>query len=267
MIKVNSAVDGKDRMWIVMHQLIDRNNWGHDVRPINILTFLGERINSGRKNNMFSLGMALENKLAGVARSHRDFVSCVTAIGDVLPDPYIRSYIDEQNFMSSLECHLHTIYASLEVVAEMNRIFTPNMPMGFREQSKKYPPFSFENREWLKHFYDLRTELTHYNTALPLLRQGKLYIEFQCGRQLEIYAKGPTEIEVQGVVHFFLQLLKLFDEWALEILKKLPDDGDIFVLKRAVFGEKPLFEKIPMNEFKAHFKSILPSKSIESDKH
>lgn len=266
MIKVNSEVNGKGRMWVVMHQLIDRNNWGHDVRPINILTFLGERINSGRKNNMFSLGMALENKLAGVAKSHRDFVSCATAIGDVLPDPYIRSYIDEQNFVSSLECYLHTLYASLEIVAEMNQIFTPNMPKSFRGQAKKYPLFSFENRGWLKSFYDLRTELTHYNTALPLLRQGKLYIEFQSGRQLEMYVKGPTEIEVQGVAHFLLQLLKLLDEWALEILKRLPDDGDIFVLKKAVFGEKPLFEKIPMSEFKAHFKNILPSKAIESDK-
>ena len=68
MIQINSPVRGDGRMWVVAHRLIDRNNWGHSVRPINILTFLGQRIKAGRGGRMFSLGMALENKLASAAR-------------------------------------------------------------------------------------------------------------------------------------------------------------------------------------------------------
>ncbi|MFW9832306.1 MAG: hypothetical protein ACFFD8_11085, partial [Candidatus Thorarchaeota archaeon] len=225
MIKINSATVDGGRIWVVAHQLIDRNNWGHDVRPINILAFLGQRIQSGKKNVIFTLGMALENKLASAHKSHRDFVSCATAIGDVSPDPYIRSYIDDQNFMSSLECHLHTLYTCLEVVAEMNRVFTPNMPKGFRKQAKKFPPFSFKDQIWLQSLYDLRSELTHYSSALPLRRQGKLIIEFRSDRQLELHTKGRTEISVEGVMQFFPQLLKFLDEWASGILERLPEDG------------------------------------------
>lgn len=265
MIQVNAAVEGGGRIWVVTHQLIDRNNWGYGVRPINILTFLGQHIESGKGNNWFSLGMALDNKLAGVAKSHRDFVSCATAIGDVAPDPYIRSYVDEQDFISSLEWHLHALYTALEVVAKMNRVFTPNMPMGFRKQSKKYQPFSFDNRDWLKAFYDLRSELTHYSTALPLRRQGKLIIEFKSNRQLELYVKGRTEIKVQGIAEFLPELLKFLDEWAMIILERLPDEGEIDVLKKTVYGEKPLFEKMPLSKFKLHFASILSNKTIDSN--
>ncbi|GAI87106.1 unnamed protein product, partial [marine sediment metagenome] len=173
--------------------------------------------------------------------------------------------VDEQDLISSLECHLHTLYTTLELVAEMNRVFTPNMPMGFRKQSKKYQPFSFDNRDWLKAFYDLRSELTHYNTALPLRRQGKLIIEFRSNRQLELYVKGRTEIELHGVVQFLPQLLKFLDEWAMVILERLPDEGEIHVLKTSVFGEKPLFEKMPLSNFKSHFASILPNKGIDRD--
>jgi hypothetical protein len=257
MIKINSPVQGGGRMWIVTHRLIDRNNWGHSVRPINILTFLGQRIAPGKDNKIFSLGMALENKLASASRSHRDFVSCATAVGDVAPDRFIRDYVDDQNFMGSLECHLHTLYATLEVVAEMNRILDPTLPMGFRKQSKKYPPFSFDQRDWLKSLYDLRSELTHYSTALPLRREGKLIIEFRSGRELELYAKGRTEIEVQEVLNYLPQLLRLLDEWASLVLKQLPDNGEVDVLKRSEFGAEPLFEKIPLSDFKKHFEKIL----------
>ncbi len=155
----------KSTIWIQLHKLHLKSNWAYGVKRIDILVFLSTHIDNCNRDNAYSLGIALDTKLIGLERTHRDFISCATAVGDISPDPNIRISDDDDDFLCALDSHLHALYATLEITAEFNKAFNHELPRGFRRQAKKYELFSFDNNPWLKEFYDLRTELTHYNTG------------------------------------------------------------------------------------------------------
>lgn len=255
MIKVLMQVEGGRKWWILAHSLIARSSWTYDVRSINLFTFLVQLIVKG--DGIYALSVAIENKLVALDRTHRDLVSCATAIGSVARDSFIRPYRDDQDFLSSLESHLHAIYTTLEVVADLNKQIDHTLPRGFRKQCKRYDLFSFVSNPWLATFYDLRTELTHYNTALPLRREGKLILEFRNRQKMEQFDPGRTEVDLNEVFNFLPQLLELLDRWAVELLKRLPKEGLVDVLESGPYGSEPKLRKIPLCEFTEHFKKLM----------
>lgn len=63
-----------------------------------------------------------------------------------------------------------------------------------RPRSRRSERFSFGRWKWLEHFYDVRTELTHFGTLLPILAEDKIVMEFTDAGQLQAFRKGRYEI-------------------------------------------------------------------------
>lgn len=237
---VRLPTKNKGDWWTIVHDLTVHEGRLRNLRPINILTFLGQVRAKGLKKNPFHLCMALENKLFGVRLHLQEFSKAVAPIIDqIYSGHYVREYGGTQVVICALEAYLNSIYTSLEMCSQINKIFHDKLPIGFRKQAKKYKIFNFKNWEWLPCFYDLRSELTHFNTPLPRIKEQKIFIEFTSSKKLEVFKKGKYEITFDLIKSFAPGLFNLLDTWALKELKLVDPDTKIAIIKETGW-KKPL---------------------------
>jgi hypothetical protein len=215
-------------VWVVVHGLTLDEGRLHNLRPIHVFTFLGQHL-VRNKRRMFDFCRALENKLFGVNYHLNQLRRAISSVGEIIYSrTYVRDYESDQELICVLEAYLEAIYSTLEIISRINRILRPGLPQEFRKQSRKFPMFNFKNNApWLARFYDIRSELCHFGTTLPIVQQGKLIIEFTNPKQLEHFSAGKHEISLKEFFGYATSLFILLDKYALNELAKIDPESDI----------------------------------------
>ncbi len=229
-VRLPVAGNKNEECWVVVHGLSLNEGQKRKLRPIHVLTLLAQLINREESIDLFSLSLALENKLKAVTYNHEQLRMVSSSIGDIFyPEPYIREYGETQRFIASLEAYLSSIYSSLAITGKINRKLHPelNLKMSFRQQAKKFDKFDFSKWTWLPHFYDVRDELVHHSTSLPIAWQEKLIIEFKSKRDFNFFSKGSFEIPIDNIFTYGIDLFRMLDEWSSEELKRVDPDSEL----------------------------------------
>ncbi|HIH36944.1 MAG TPA: hypothetical protein HA232_03440 [Methanocellales archaeon] len=217
-------IKGGTNWWVVTHSFSFKEAPFKNVRPIHVLTFVAQELAKENKKETFHLSLSLENKIFAVRHNLSHLRSSVAKTGDPVYDgQFEKEYDTIQEIIADLEAYLFSIYSVLEITARLNRSFSPELPQSFRRQAKKYELFDFKDREWLGIFYDLRAELTHYGTPLPLLKEGGILIDFQNTSKLEHFKKGEHRILFEQIFNFYPDLMRLLDQWADKKLTEITE--------------------------------------------
>lgn len=235
-------VSGGD-VWVVAHDLAVVGHSEANLRPINYLTFLAQVLTKGDKGRAYRLGVALESKLAAVRFFHKGLRGVVAEAGEAAaPSGYVQDYRDTDRIVSVLEAFLNAVYSSLEVSAKLNVRFHRGLPWNFRDQSRVFSPFSMDGRPWLARFLDLRSELAHFGSPLPIIKERRLVVEFTI-EPLLTFSKGLQEIEFNEIGRFAYGLFELLDSWALGELASLDPQLQVDVMVERAPRQRPKFEK------------------------
>lgn len=246
MKKLNLPTAAGSNWWVMMHDFSFREPGFKNVRPIKILTYAGQLI-SRNKAKAFQLGLALENKIFAVRHNLNKLRSSLGKIGDPILDSDLeKSFVPEQEVIADLEAYISAIYSALEIAALMNHQFSPSLPRSFRKQAKKYKIFTLKRKVWLQIFFDIRSELTHYNSPLPILKQSSIVIEFQNPRALERFSKGKYSIHFLDIYNFYPELVKMLDRWAVDKLKELDQEAEMDCWKLNKKHQKYELEKVKL---------------------
>lgn len=252
MKKARMPVEGGGEWWIVVHDLTIADGRLRHLRPIHVLTHLAQHYPNVKANNqLFSLSLALENKLFGVRYHQAELMRALAPIGRGIYQHSVQDFAGEQVVLCCLEAYLNSIYTVLEIIGQINRYFHPTLPHGFREQSKKFELFAFEKWPWLSHFYDVRIELTHYNSSLPTIRDRKIFIGFTGPSKLLHFERGNHEIPMDELLGYIHGLFDLADTWAREELKLMPPDNEVDLMTETTLNSRPLSKKIKLREILA----------------
>lgn len=84
----------------------------------------------------YFLAQALENKLFAAWHFQFEFKKSIATCNDpIYSAPNIKAYRGEQLVLCYLDSYLNAIYSSLEIVANINKLFYPVYPKGFRDQA------------------------------------------------------------------------------------------------------------------------------------
>jgi hypothetical protein len=140
---VRLPTDNGPDWWIIVHELSLAEGRLRKLRPIHVFTHLTKLILKGRDAaKIGEMGFWLENKLFGV-RYHRYELKKVLAGTEdsIYKDKFVRDYESDQRVICVLDGFLNSIYTTLELSSQMNRLLYPNLPMGFRKQGKKFELF------------------------------------------------------------------------------------------------------------------------------
>jgi len=224
-LKLPTAAGGQ--WWVVVHGLTLEDGRLRRLRPIHVLTFLGQRLVKN-KQRMFELCLALENKLYSVRYQLLELRRAISSVGEIVyQERYVRDYEPDQQLISVLEAYVAAIYSALEIVSRINKILRPQLPQGFRDQSKKFSLFSFERQPWLPRFYDIRSELSHFGTPLPTVRDGTLMMNFTNPKRLEHFSPGKHEIQLLELLSYARGLFDMLDEYARGELPNVDPETDL----------------------------------------
>jgi hypothetical protein len=214
--------------WIVTHDLSLAEGKKRNLRLIHVFTFLNQARVTKHHDRMFTAAMSLENKLHAVRLYQIEVRKALAQVGDpVYRNKYVRDYDDEQRVICSLEAYLNAIYSALELAAQMNRVIYSTLPWSFAQQSKKCNCFYANGKDWLTRFQDLRAELTHFNSPLPLIFSRKLIVDFKRERQLRAFKKGRNEITFHELLKYDSELFDMLDAWALKELQHIDPEKEI----------------------------------------
>jgi hypothetical protein len=246
---------GGGHIWGIVHDLSVVKPWPQRLRPVHVLTFLAQTLVQTGRPRLVNLCLALENKLFAVRYLHTE-LRC--AFSDVAHPFYnfehVREYDDQQRAVCVLEAYLNGIYTALEVAALMNCSLHRELklPQTFRKQAAKFDLFSFERWPWLKSFYDIRSELEHRGTSLPMLWRNSLILNFTRERRLNAFEKdGRYEVPLAHILGYGTELFDTFDSWAREELSRV-DPDTLLDRSRAISPQTPLKnEKVKAGEILA----------------
>lgn len=245
LVKLPSEKQGE--WWILIHDLSLEEGLLRKLRPINVLTHLAKTLMKEVSSLPYKC-FALENKLFGARFYHFELRKALAKINDpIYRGKFVREYEDQQEFICVLEAYLNSIYSALEISSQINRILHPDLPLGFRDQSKKFSLFSLENKAWLKLFYDLRIALTHFESSLPQISEIKILITITHQRGYYLLQKGHNEIPINEILNFSTSLFTLLDEWAISELKNVDPEIEIGTIR-----ETGLNSPLKMDKIKAH---------------
>lgn len=253
----------KDRTdwWIVTHSFSFKQQWFKNVRPIHVLTFVAQSLVRKNKQAVFRLCLALENKIFAIRHNLSRLRSSIAKVGDPIYDGrFEKDYDPIQEVIADLEAYINSIYSVLEIIALLNKKFDRNLPQSFRKQAKKYRLFSFQQNNWLKIFYDLRAELTHYNTSLPTIQDVSILIDFQNPSKLEFFQKGRHKIPFAEIFNFYTELIKLLDKWAIDKLKDIDEESEQDVFELDEEKKKLIAKKVKIKHIIKMMKSCNLSK-------
>lgn len=222
--------------WIVVHDLCVDDGKFRQLRPIHLLTHLAQ-FHPKKSKHTFRLCHSLENKLFSVRYNQRELLLALAPVDKPLyTHSRVRDFAAEQAVIAACENYLNSLYTTLEVVSLLNRVFNDGLPSGFRKQSKKFPVFNFEANEWLKIFYDLRSELTHYNSPLPQVRDRRLIVTFATPGSLEHFERDQQySVDISLVTEFTHRLFDLLDSWARPEILRLNREEKLVVYQELVF--------------------------------
>lgn len=189
-----------------------------DMRPIHAWTCLAaatiKRNTALRDWGAYvSLHMALEQKLSFVEHRLRALKASLLL---ARPTQHgIGDYNGVFAVTSDLESYLGAIYSALEIVAGIVREKTRRTPKSFSKLAAQHPLLRFDRWHWLQHFWDMRTELTHYNTLLLSPDDGVLVVRFSQSGTLRYFPNQRVEIPLADILEYRDHLLDMLDEWAL----------------------------------------------------
>lgn len=236
--------EGGGDVLVVVHNLAIHEARFRKFRPIHLLTHVGQfHKNVAAKGDAFWLGLTLENKLYGVSYYATLLCEAITPHSVTLYDGhYVSDYEPTQKVVAIIEGYLGAIYSALEVVAHLNKCFDKTLPQGFRRQAKKVGAFALSKHDWLRHFFDIRSEFAHYNSPLPIVSQQKLIVEFRNPSVLEMFQKGRHEIRFDTLLDYAHCLFAMLDVWALEQLKYIDGEAEVNVIHEMGW-KKPLDSK------------------------
>ena len=221
------AVTGKD-WWVLVHDYVLKDEWLRNLRPIHVFTQLSLAF-VDKKEEMLKLSMALENKLFSSINLSLELRKAISEIGDpIYSHLRIRDYAPHQKTISFIESYLNAIYSALEASAQINRLIHAqvgkSLPMSFSDQAKKFKLFSFKTNQWLSPFFDIRRELTHFNTPLIDLTNKSLVIKFSFRDGLMYFKPGEKQsVSLDKIMSFYMHLFTMLDLWAKEMLEQVDE--------------------------------------------
>ncbi|MCK6531922.1 MAG: hypothetical protein L6Q84_03030 [Polyangiaceae bacterium] len=198
-----------------------------DIRPIHAWTCLAvatiKRNTNLRDWGAYaSLHMALEQKLSFVEHRLRVLKSSLAQVTP--PSEDFGDYDQVFAIISDLESYLAAIYSTLEVVAALVREKTRRTPKSFSKLATQHVLLRFDRWHWLQHFWDLRTQLTHYGTLFLSPGDGTLVVRFSQSGTLRYFPNQRVEIPVADILDYRDHLLDMLDEWALSELDAIDPD-------------------------------------------
>ena len=225
---VRHKAAGGGEWWVVSHQLSISDGRLQNLRPVHLFTFLATHLVEGNTQRLFGLCFALENKLYAARHHLRELRRALGSVDDpVYVKGYVREYESHQAFVAALEAMLSAVYAALEIAAQINRSLHADLPNGFRRQAKRHQLFSFESNPWVPRFLDIRSELGHFGTVLPVVSKGAVIMEFTTPKRLEVFERGRQEIQLGELFSFPSMLFDLLDRWASSELGRIPHDTEV----------------------------------------
>lgn len=239
--------------WIVVHDLAVAGSSYMRVRPIHVFTYLAQHLPGlgDNKKHVFNYCHALENKLFAVRYQHFELRKAMAEWNDLIyRNEYLREYEDQQKVICVLEALLNSIYSVLEIVSQINKVFHPELPEGFRRQAKKDQFFSFKKWPWLGLFYDIRPELEHYSTSLPQMHEQALVFEIVKKKKLFTLDQGRWKMPFTNFLAFSIDLFNMLDKWALSEIAKLDPEISLDSIRQT----RPQF---PLAHEKVKVKDIL----------
>lgn len=248
---VNLQSKEQQNWWVVVHELSLAEGRLRRLRPIHVFTLLAQTLVKGKiRKEMFAYCMALENKLFGVRFHQIELRKVIAGVGDIIYlNKYVRDYDDEQKLICTMEAYSNAIYTALELTAHINRLMRPTLNIGFRRQSKKFEPFSFTKWSWLPRFYDVRTELAHFGTSLPIVKEAKFIMKFTQTKQLRVFKKGKTyEISFTEILNYSIALFKMLDDWAESEISKVDGEQTVDSIVETGLNQPLKSEKIKAKE-------------------
>lgn len=209
--------------WVVIHELTLAEGRLRKLRPIHVFAYLVQfLVQDNNQPKVGELSLWLENKLFGVRFHYFEFRKAIAEVEDpVYRGKYVRDYDDQQKVICTLEAYLNAIYSALEITSLINKSIYPELPIGFKRQSKKFEAFSFSKWEWLLYFFDIRSELMHFSSPLPTIEKRSLLIKIISDKGKFILKKGSNSISLSYILNFSINLFTLLDEWAKKELTKV----------------------------------------------
>jgi len=231
--------------WVFAHELTLDHNSVRKIHPIHIFTHLIGRFVKNHTIGVFNLCLALENKLYAIRLNRVSFrKSVIESSENRLNSKYVRDYKPSQKVICSLDNYLGSIYSSLEITAQTHALIHSklNLPRNFRDQSKKVDIFSFKKGDWLAEFYDLRSELTHYSSSIPMIDEREIFVEFHGEKDRENFEKGKHRIGIRNILGYYPQFLKMLNNWSRSELLSADPKVNIYAIPRSDFN-KPLKPK------------------------
>ena len=217
--------------WIVLHDLIIAQNRVPPIEPIHAFTFLAQHAGSGSKSARFSLGLALESKLFAVRHCSERLARLSNKNPKAEPSTlFLRDYLAEDRVLCALEAYLASTYAALEIAAKLNKHLDHNLPSSFHDQTGRCEAFSIATWPWLARFFDLRSEITHCGSPLPIVEYGELIIEFRTKRKLAAFRPGRQVVRFSEILSYGRDLRAMLNRWARKALVNIKADAEIDTL-------------------------------------
>jgi hypothetical protein len=249
-----APVQGQGDWWTVTHDLTPISGRTENLRPIHVFTFMAQHIvpKPDQRGFMYSLCQGLENKLAAVRlddlRTRRAWGAAVAPGID--PHSRVQSYESHQEIIAALAGYLGAIYAVLETVAFINQLLNPKdkLKQGFSDQAKQVADFGFAENPWLPVFYDLRTQMTHLVSIMPIPRGHKFVIEFTHKNRLLAHTVGKKEFDITDVLDFTRQLFNMLDGWAATLLTRVDREEEVDCFEEQRRGERFKVRKTKLGE-------------------
>src|SRR5664280_2510755 len=107
MKKVRIPIQGAGECWIVVHDLTMSDGRLRQLRPIHVLTHLAQHHPNAKGSQLFSLALALENKLFGVRYHQAELMRALAPIDRALYKHSVQEFAGEQVVLCCLEAYLN----------------------------------------------------------------------------------------------------------------------------------------------------------------
>jgi hypothetical protein len=233
------------RVWVLQHDLSSREGPISKTRPIHVLTFVyathGQKLVGASHERASRLCTALEAKLNAVEH----LVAATNESFTKIPKPGrngrdIASYTEAAVFIAQVEAYLGAIYSSLELTNAVVRMLHPQVKQGFRAMTKKgFGPFQFDRWPWLSSFYDVRTELCHFGSALPWIDAAAIVLDITQSHETHRFKRGTkVAVPVAELLQYRDGLFSMLDTWSLEHLRSLDQELALYQLVFDAKGER-----------------------------
>jgi hypothetical protein len=232
------------RVWVLSHDLSSRE--GQEIqktRPIHLLTFVYSTV-AGKVLPVVErtgpLCSALEAKLKSVEHFAVSALETFRRIKRPGADGRdLASFAEGVVFISHLEAYIGAVYSSLELTNAVVRNMHPKASIkhGFRAMAKRgFNTFQFDRWEWLSSFYDVRTELCHFGSPLPVIEGEAIVLSITQSHETHRFERGTrVMVPVSEMLQYRDGLLTMLDDWAMNELRDLRAADPELKLHQLVF--------------------------------